>query len=571
MTAVVTPTGALSTETGAWHTIDWYAVHRTVRRLQARIVKAVQAGRWGTVRALQHLLTHSFSGKALAVKRVTENEGKKTPGVDGLIWDTPAKKVGAIEALRQRGYRASPLRRLYSPKNDGTNRQRPLSIPTMLDRAMQALYLLALDPIAETLGDPNSYGFRTERSTADAIEQCFTVLARKHAPQWILEGDIRACFDGLSHEWLLAHIPMDQVMLRKWLKAGFVDKHVLYPTEAGVPQGSVASPVITKLALNGLERRLRGQYPPNTRRAQQAKANVVIYADDFIITGSSSELLEHEVKPLVEQFLHERGLELSPQKTRITHIEDGFDFLGQQVRKYAGKLLIKPARKNVQTFLGQIRQIVKANKQATAGNLIAQLNPVIRGWATYHRHVVSKATFSKADTAIFAVLWSWATRRHPKKSGHWIATKYFRIRNGRKWTFVGTAVGKGGQPHELTLCRAGDVPIRRHVKIKGAANPYDPYWEVYFEERSRVQMTHALTGRRQLLYLWRQQDGLCPACHQPITRLTGWHNHHIVWRTHGGRDTADNRMLLHPHCHRQVHSQALDVARPCSTQDVRKA
>src|SRR5712691_8306732 len=280
MTAVVTPTGALSTETGAWHTLDWYAVHRTVRRLQARIVKAVQAGRWGKVRALQHLLTHSFSGKALAVKRVTENEGKKTPGVDGLIWDTPAKKVGAIEALRQRGYRASPLRRLYSPKNDGTNRQRPLSIPTMLDRAMQALYLLALDPIAETLGDPNSYGFRTERSTADAIEQCFTVLARKHAPQWILEGDIRACFDGLSHEWLLAHIPMDQAMLRKWLKAGFVDKHVLHPTEAGVPQGSVASPVITKLALNGLERRLKAHYPPNTRRAQQAKVNVVIYADD---------------------------------------------------------------------------------------------------------------------------------------------------------------------------------------------------------------------------------------------------------------------------------------------------
>jgi RNA-directed DNA polymerase len=570
MTAGI-PTGALSTEFVAWHTIDWYAVHRTVRRLQARIVKAVQAGRWGKVRALQHLLTHSFSGKALAVKRVTENEGRKTPGVDGLIWDTPAKKVGAIEALRQRGYRVLPLRRIYIPKNDGTNRQRPLSIPTMPDRAMQALYLLALDPIAETLGDPNSYGFRTERSTADAIEQCFTILARKHSPQWILEGDIRACFDGISHEWLLAHIPMDQAMLRKWLKAGFVDKHVLYPTEAGVPQGGICSPVITTLALNGLERRLRVQYPPNTRRAQRAKVNVVVYADDFLITGSSKELLEQEVKPLVKQFLHERGLELSPQKTRITHIEDGFDFLGQQVRKYAGKLLIKPARKNVQTFLGQIRQIVKANKQATAGNLIAQLNPVIRGWANYHRHVVSKATFIKVDTAIFAVLWSWATRRHPKKSGRWIVTKYFRTRHGRRWTFVGTRVDKGGQPHELTLCRAGDVPIQRHVKIKGAANPYDPQWEGYFEERLRVKMTHALTGRRQLLYLWKQQDGLCPVCHQPITRLTGWHNHHIVWRTYGGRDRAANRVLLHPNCHKQVHSQTLDVVRPRSTPSVGKA
>src|SRR5712691_10352091 len=334
MTAVVTPTGALSTETGAWHTLDWYAVHRTVRRLQARIVKAVQAGRWGTVRALQHLLTHSFSGKALAVKRVTENEGKKTPGVDGLIWDTPAKKVGAIEALRQRGYRASPLRRLYSPKNDGTNRQRPLSIPTMLDRAMQALYLLALDPIAETLGDPNSYGFRTERSTADAIEQCFTVLARKHAPQWILEGDIRACFDGLSHEWLLAHIPMDKAMLHKWLKAGFVDKHLLYPTEAGVPQGGICSPVIANLTLDGLERLLRAHDPPNTKRAQRAKVNLVRYCDDFIITGSSQAVLKQEVKPLVEQFLRVRGLELSQAKTHITPITHGFDFLGQHVRKY---------------------------------------------------------------------------------------------------------------------------------------------------------------------------------------------------------------------------------------------
>ena len=198
MTAVATLTGALSTDLVAWHTIDWYAVHRTVRRLQARIVKAVQAGRWGKVRALQHLLTHSFSGKALAVQRVTTNDGRKTPGVDGQVWDTPEKKARAIRELRQRGYRVLPLRRVYIPKNDGTQRQRPLSIPTMHDRAMQALYLLALDPIAETLGDPNSYGFRTERSTADAIEQCFNVLARQHSPQWILEGDIRACLDRTS-------------------------------------------------------------------------------------------------------------------------------------------------------------------------------------------------------------------------------------------------------------------------------------------------------------------------------------------------------------------------------------
>src|SRR5438093_2495383 len=471
MTAVTTLTGALSTGPAAWHTIDWYAVHQTVRRLQARIVKAVQAGRWGKVHALQHLLTHSFSGKALAVQRVTTNNGRKTPGMDGVVWDTPEKKAYALGALRQRGYRALPLRRIYIPKTDSTGRQRPLSIPTMHDRAMQALYLLALDPIAETLGDPNSYGFRTERSTADAIEQCFNVLARQHAPQWILEGDIRACFDGISHNWLLAHIPMETAMLQKWLKAGCMEKHVLSPTETGVPQGGIASPVIANLTLDGLERLLRVHYPPNTKRAQRAKVNLVRYCDDFIITGSSQAVLEQEVKPLVEHFLHERGLELSQAKTHITHIEHGFDFLGQHIRKYAGKLLMKPAPKKVHTFLGNIRHIVKANKQATAGHLIAQLNPIIRGWANYHRHVVSKATFLTVDTAIFQTLWSWATRRHPKKPGRWIAQKYFPTRHGRRWTCVGTCVGHRGQPQELTLCRAGDMPIQRHGKSKGTANP----------------------------------------------------------------------------------------------------
>jgi RNA-directed DNA polymerase len=562
------PTGALSTSTDAWHTIDWYAVHRTVRRLQARIVKAVQEGRWGKVRALQHLLTHSFSGKAIAVKRVTSNDGKRTPGVDGVIWDTPEKKACATFKLWQRGYRAQPLRRIYIPKNGSVNRLRPLSIPTMHDRAMQALYLLALDPIAETQGDPNSYGFRTERSTADAIGQCFTVLSHKPAASWILEGDIRACFDEISHDWLLSHIPMDRVMLKKWLKAGFIDKQVLYSTEAGVPQGGICSPVIANLALDGLEALLKEHYPSTTRRGKQAKVNLVKYADDFIISGSSFELLEQEVKPLVEQFLRERGLELSPEKIRITHIEDGFDFLGQNVRKYAGKLLIKPARKNVKAFLGKVRQIVKANKQATAANLIAQLNPMIRGWANYHQHVVSKKTFHQVDTAIFNVLWAWAKRRHPNKPRRWVVDKYFQPRHGRTWTFVGTRVDRKGKPYELTLVRAGDTPIKRHVKVKGAANPYDPQWEVYFEKRLGVKMAHQLRGRRQLLYLWQQQDGLCPVCRQNITRLTGWHNHHIVWRIYGGSDTAENRVLLHPNCHRQVHSQSLDVALPRSPESV---
>ena len=218
-----------------WHRTNWTAVHRNVRRLQARIVKATQEGKWGKVKALQHLLTHSFSGKALAVRRVTENQGKATPGVDKDIWDTPEKKAQAVQTLKQRGYHPQPLRRVYIPKSN--NKLRPLSIPSMKDRAMQVLYLSALNPIAETTGDRNSYGFRPERSTADAIEQCFKVLSHNYSAQWVFEGDIKACFDGISHTWLEAHIPMDKSILNKWLKAGYIDKQVFYRTEEGTPQG----------------------------------------------------------------------------------------------------------------------------------------------------------------------------------------------------------------------------------------------------------------------------------------------------------------------------------------------
>ena len=224
-----------------WHAIDWRAAHQNVRRLQAHIVKATQAGRWGKVKALQHLLTHSFSGKALAVKRVTENRGKRTAGVDGQVWATPASKMTAIQTLKQHGYRPLPLRRVYILKSDG-KRRRPLSMPVRADRAMQALYLQAIDPVAETTGDGNSYGFRKGRSAADAIERCFSILCRQRSAPSILEGDIQACFDELDHRWLEQHIGMEKPILRKWLKAGFVESGTFQPTEAGAPQGGIKTP-----------------------------------------------------------------------------------------------------------------------------------------------------------------------------------------------------------------------------------------------------------------------------------------------------------------------------------------
>ncbi len=353
---------------------------------------------------------------------------------------------------------------------------------------MQAIYLLALDPVAEVRADLNSYGFRKERSCADAIGQCFIALATKRAPQWVLEGDIKACFDRISHDWLLAHIPLwDRAILRKWLKAGYMESRVLYPTEEGTPQGGIISPVLANLTLDGLETLLRKQYPRNTKKARLAKVNLIRYADDFVVTGSSKELLANEVKPLIEQFLAERGLELSQEKTSITHIETGFDFLGQNVRKYNGKLLIKPSKKNVLTFLENIRGVVKGNKQATAGHLVMMLGPKIRGWANYHRHVCAKRTFSYVDHAIFTLLWQWAKRRHPNKGRRWIKQKYWTYlpgpAGGNNWTFFGEVERSDGTARPVALCDASRTRIRRHIKIRSEVNPYAPRWQDYLANR----------------------------------------------------------------------------------------
>jgi RNA-directed DNA polymerase len=560
MTAVITLAGAPTYRAVDWNSINWKKVNRNVRRLQARIVKAMGEGRWGKVKALQWLLTHSFSGKVLSVRRVTENQGKKTPGVDGEIWDTPQKKARGIASLRQHGYRVQPLRRLYIPKRNG--KKRALGIPTMRDRAMQALYKLALDPIAETTGDPNSYGFRRERSQADAIAQCFLCFRQKTSPTAILEGDIKGCFDNISHKWLLEHIPIEKRILKQWLKAGYIDRGVFYDTEEGTPQGGIISPVLANMTLDGLEVAVANQPHRGTKR--QAKLHVIRFADDFVISGSSQELLGEDIQPGVVDFLEERGLSLSAEKTKLTGIEEGFDLLGQNVRKYKGKLLIKPAKKSVKEFMAKVRAIIKDHQYASAGQLIEKLNPVIRGWANYHRHVVSKKTFQKVDHDIFQALWRWAKRRHRNKSARWIRAKHF----GRYWVFFGLVRGKDGTCRKVYLFRAAKVLIERHVKVRVAANPYDPKWEPYFERRLGVKMAADLKGRQSLLRLWRSQNGVCSVCQEKITSRIGWENHHIIARVNGGSDTMENRVLLHPTCHSQVHSLGLIVPKPRPTRGV---
>lgn len=474
-------------EAPQWNQIDWQDCERRVRRLQARIVKATRAGRHGRVKALQWLLTHSFAGRALAVKRVTENKGKETSGVDGAVWRSPEARARAIGSLRRRGYQVQPLRRVYIPKANG--KLRPLGIPTMHDRAMQALYLSALDPIAETTADHNSYGFRPMRSTADAIEQCFKLLSRKSAPVWVLEGDIVSCFDKISHAWLLSNVPTDKAILRGWLEAGYVEKRALFATSEGTPQGGVISPVLANMTLDGLERTLQQAFPRKDlgrgRGKYNPKVNFVRYADDFIITGISKEILAEEVQPLVERFLAVRGLALSPQKTRITHIDEGFDFLGQHLRKYKGKLLVTPSRRNVHAFLEKARGIIRANDAATQADLIHALNRVILGWAMYHRHIVATRTFRKVDHVLWHRLWRWARRRHQNKNANWVLHRYWHPVEGRSWRFAAD-VGERtpeGQPDWLKLVCANKTLIRRHLKIRAEANPYDPDWWAYFVDR----------------------------------------------------------------------------------------
>ena len=529
-----------------WEGINWAHVRRQVRGLQTRIVKATQVGRHNKAKALQWLLTHSFSGKALAVKRVTENQGRNTPGVDKVTWRTPAAKTNAIASLKRRGYSPLPLRRVFIPKKNG--KTRPLGIPAMKCRAMQALHLLALVPIAETTADLNSYGFRPERSTADAGEQCFISLARKTSAQWVLEADIQSCFDKISHAWMITKLPTDKVILKKWLKAGYVYRHELFPTDAGTPQGGIISPVAANMTLDGLEAMLAAKFPPAKRMG--LKMHMVRYADDFIITGNSKEWLEQEVKPTVVEFLAERGLVLSPEKTKATHIKEGFDFLGWNIRKYNGKLLMKPSKANLKAHLEKIREIIKGNKTAKQVNLIRQLNPVLRGWANYHSHVVAKETFARVDAYVWSMLWRWAIRRHPNKGARWVKEKYFKTRGTRTWTFAAAEKQEDGKRREFILLHESDTPIKRHIKIKADANPHDPKWEPYFESRWGKKMLRSSKDRGKLHRVWRRQDGLCSTCQASITTSTPWDVRRIVKKTQGGSDAASNLQMHHLNCRR---------------------
>ena len=532
----------------SWQEIDFKAAERSVKKLQMRIAKAVKEKKWGKVKALQWTLTHSFYAKALAVKQVTENQGKRTSGVDHELWDTPSGKFKAIGKLKRRGYKAQPLRRVYIPKKNG--KLRPLSIPTMTDRAMQTLYRLALEPIAETTADPHSYGFRPQRCVQDAIEHCFNCLAISTAPQWVLEGDIKGCFDNISHNWILEHIPMDKSILKQFLKSGYIEQGQLHETEAGTPQGGTISTVICNMVLDGMEKLLKGHFQRKWMNGKlfNPKVNFTRYADDFIVTGVSPDILEYEVKPMIQGFLQERGLTLSQEKTVITHIDEGFDFLSCNVRKYNGKLLIRPSKAGIKSFLAKVRGIIRQNKAASQQDLIMRLNPVIRGWVNFHRFNVSSKTFQYIDAQIFFALWRWAKRRHHNKGARWIAKRYFHRIYRRNWTFSCQWKREDGTTGYYALEYASDTKIARFPAIRDKANPYDEEWQLYLEERETEKMRVSVAGNKTLRRLFNQQKGLCALCGGKLTLETGGQCH----KYRNGTQTTN--FLVHPNCHLKIHT-----------------
>ena len=418
--------------------MDWLKVEKTISNLQHRITKAAERGDDRKVRDLQRLLNGSISSRLKAIRIVAqENYGKKTPGVDGETWIAPERKLQETHKLRNRLH-TKPLKKVYISNANG--KQRPLGIPCMSDRARQALWNIALLPVIEAKSNSHSYGFRPYQSSWNANKQIRTLLDKDHSPEWILDADIKKYFDKINYKWLLENTSMETKVLKSWLKAGYLENFHLYDTDERILQGGFISLTLMNQTLNGLEDFLEKTFKPEYSISATGKKvrketciKLVRYADDFIVTGRSKRQLER-VKVAIGEFIKPRGLQINIDKTSIRHINEGFEFLGWNFRKYNNKLLCKISKQSIQNHCRDIKYLIKKTHQPDI--LIGKLNSKIMDWENYHCccNEIWKV-WGTMNHYLYKCLMKWCHRRHSNKTRKWIYQNYWQNRKSSK-TFV---------------------------------------------------------------------------------------------------------------------------------------
>jgi RNA-directed DNA polymerase len=459
-----------------WSLMPWDFITKSISKLRQRIFRATREQKWNVVRSLMKLMLRSYFNLLVSVRKVTQkNKGKKTAGVDGEVALTPKARMALVRSMGcYTLWKAKPARRIYIPKAGKPGQKRPLGIPTTRNRVGQAIVKNALEPCWEAQFEGNSYGFRPGRSVHDAIEQCFSLLNKRTRRPWILDADLKSAFDELSHEHILnvlGPVP-GRNLVKAWLKAGYVEADFFHTTDSGTPQGGIISPLLLNVALHGLHQALGPAY------------GYVRYADDFIVCASTREQIE-AVQSTIEEWLKPRGLTLHPEKTRIVHISDGFNFLSFSIRQYKGKCLIKPQKDKVLSKLAELRLWLNQHKQAKAESVIGHFNQILPGWSNHYKHAVSKEAFAYVSHEIWAMLWKWCSRRHPNKGKIWIRKKYFRLHDNVKWTFHAKRGNK-----TIYMFDVGSVRIERHIKVRSTASPDDATLHDYWRTREARCKTH---------------------------------------------------------------------------------